>query len=172
MGIDPVEFLVQLRYPMETRLRLARKRAGIPYAPKVTDEDLQLYREIEQYRQQLQALKPDELQALFIEQRDKRAAELREKARRDDEHRFFNHPNNSADFNYWAKAEYWSLEEAVALSLGKNPHSVNRATLADFQSLNSPFAQEFFARLDLAERAANWKTLYNPVFPGIFLAWT
>ena len=43
--------------------------------------------------------------------------------------RFFNEPNATADFQYWAKAEYWTFNESLALLLGKNPTLVTPATI-------------------------------------------
>ena len=39
--------------------------------------------------------------------------------------RFYNKPGASADFDYWIKADFWTLDEAVALLLGKEPSVVN-----------------------------------------------
>jgi hypothetical protein len=33
-------------------------------------------------------------------------------------------PDVEADFVYWSKMPYWSLEESVALLLGKEPKSI------------------------------------------------
>ena len=42
---------------------------------------------------------------------------------------FYNQPSASADFEYWAKAEYWTFDEAVALLLGKAPAVVTWAAV-------------------------------------------
>jgi hypothetical protein len=62
------------------------------------------------------------------------------------------------------------LDEAVALSFGKAPERVNWQTIFKFLQL-SPFAVEYSRRREIALRAAQWKQLYDPVLPGIFLAW-
>ena len=84
--------------------------------------------------------------------------------------RFFNAPNSRADFLHWAKATYWTLEEAIALSFGKSPEVVNWKRLEQYKGV-SPFVAEYAKVRDLAIRAKNWKQLYDPVQPGVFLAW-
>lgn len=42
---------------------------------------------------------------------------------------FYNQRSASADFGYWAKAEYWTFDEAVALLLGKAPAVVTWAAV-------------------------------------------
>ena len=43
---------------------------------------------------------------------------------------FFNRPESDADFDHWLKMYYWTPEEAVSLSFGKEPTRVNKASLA------------------------------------------
>lgn len=43
--------------------------------------------------------------------------------------------------------------------------------LEKYTSLGSPFVVQYARRRDLAMRALAWKQLYDPVLPGIFLAW-
>jgi hypothetical protein len=46
---------------------------------------------------------------------------LRVKAEQEEGERFFNRPHANADFDHWSKAAHWTLDEAIALSLGKAP---------------------------------------------------
>lgn len=91
--------------------------------------------------------------------------------------RFFHKPDAAADFDYWSKMAHWSIDEAVALSFGKAPSKVNQRSLKRFAVVEldgtpaSPFATEYFLRVELAKRAVVWKQLFDPVLPGIFLAW-
>jgi hypothetical protein len=93
-----------------------------------------------------------------------------EKARQEERGRFFNQPHAGADFEHWSKLAHWTLDEAVALSLGKAPERVNWETVSKYLQL-STFAVQYSRRRELALRAAQWKQLYDPVLPGIFLAW-
>lgn len=65
---------------------------------------------------------------------------------------------------------HWKLDEAVALSFGKAPELVNWPTISKYLNL-SRFAVEYAQRRELAMRACQWNQLYDPVLPGIFLAW-
>lgn len=60
--------------------------------------------------------------------------------------------NLKADFGYWAKSSYWTIEEAVALVLGRDPKYANRKGVAPYLNV-SPFAQLYERTLELANRA-------------------
>ena len=125
------------------------------------------HQEIERYRGELQALSDEELQAQHHSEQTKLGRtrfSLRE------EFGFFNQPRAAADFDHWSKAEHWSLEEAVALAMGKAPELVNWAKIQSYSQV-SPFVQRYGRLRDLAHRAVPWKKLYDPVLPTIFLKW-
>ena len=84
--------------------------------------------------------------------------------------RFFHQPNAAADFGYWAKISYWKIDEAVALSFGKDPRIVNWERISSLVKI-STFAFQYAAKRELAERAktANQISLTTP--PSTFLAW-
>src|SRR6266852_987351 len=88
----------------------------------------------------------------------------------EEEARFFNQPQAKADFDYWSKAEHWSLDEAIALVLGKAPEIVTWEKIKTYVG-TSPFVKQYSRLRDLAERAKVWKKLYDPVLPPIFLKW-
>ncbi len=84
--------------------------------------------------------------------------------------RFFNQSEATADFDHWAKATYWSLEEAVALLFGKEPKIVSWEKLKSYQE-KSPFVNDYRKFRDLARRASASGLLQDPGSPGIFLSW-
>lgn len=84
--------------------------------------------------------------------------------------RFFNQPTANADIDYWSKQAYWSIDEAIALILGKDPRKVTWKNLEPYLS-TSPFAMKFHELRELAKRYVNCKELFDPVFPSVFLAW-
>ena len=84
--------------------------------------------------------------------------------------RFFNQPHANADISFWSKAAYWTLEEAIALSFGKNPELVNWDRLKGMQ-FESPFVEKYRKLRDLAFRAKWIEKLYDPVLPSIYLQW-
>lgn len=82
----------------------------------------------------------------------------------------FDAPYADADFTHWAKAAYWTLEEAIALAFGRSPEVVNWKKLESYRNV-SPFVAEYAKVRDFAIRAKNWNQLYDPVYPSIYLAW-
>jgi hypothetical protein len=80
-------------------------------------------------------------------------------------------PHANADYDHWSKAAHWALDEAIALSFGRAPEIVRWDQLQKYSSLGSPFVAQYARRRDLALRAVHWKQLFDPVLPGIFLAW-
>ena len=91
---------------------------------------------------------------------------------------FFNQPRAFADFTFWGKMALWSLDEAVALSLNRNPGRVNWETIQGDASshvpaafLRSPFPGEYARRRELAKRAHKVHELSDPVRPEKFLSW-
>jgi hypothetical protein len=50
-----------------------------------------------------------------------RSLERKAKSDYDENQRVFNRPSAVADFDYWSRMSYWTLDEALALSFGKAP---------------------------------------------------
>lgn len=129
-----------------------------------------LEREIAEYRDKLEALPANELEALLVSESAKAEEERVAESQREEEIRFFNQPYAAADFDHWSKAAHWTLEEAVALCLGKAPEVVNWRTLQSYQAV-SPFVFRYARLWDLAKRATLWQKLFDPVLPIIFVNW-
>ncbi|MES0205249.1 hypothetical protein [Mesorhizobium sp. LNHC209A00] len=68
-----------------------------------------------------------------------------------DESRFFSQEAARADYAHWSRLPVWSAEEAVALSLDKDPRCVNARSLKPFRK--SPFAKNFRRLLSIVNRA-------------------
>ncbi len=84
------------------------------------------------------------------------------------------------DFGSWALVPLWTLDEAVALSFGKDPSLVNYSDLEDLEDLeedspfaqkDSPFAQKYAARYEILSRAVRAGQLSAPLIPGKFVEW-
>ncbi|MDI4632636.1 hypothetical protein J7U46_06225 [Pelomonas sp. V22] len=97
--------------------------------------------EMDEYRTRLEALPAAEVAQLAVQSRAKLAAkvaaaererEAKAAAKRAEKEaaRFYNLPAAKADYEFWCKVEYWTADEAAALLLGRDPRSVNPATLA------------------------------------------
>jgi len=109
---------------------------------------------------------PAELDTLINEERKKEREEDAEREKR----RPFNLPDSKADFGFWGKASYWTLDEAIALSFGKRPEVANWPILERLVR-QSPFAFEYSQRRELAKRALAIRQLSDPVIPSAFVAW-
>lgn len=120
--------------------------------------------EAEAYRAKLLTMDKAEIAELY-------RLELHNKNLEDDQARFFHSKIAEADFDYWSKMSHWTLEEAVALSFGKNPEVVSTKTLSSIPSYLSPFIQEYQKLMKLAVRAIAWQKLYDPVLPSIYVNW-
>jgi hypothetical protein len=125
---------------------------------------------VKAYRSELAALASEELVARCADARKQEAEANRLKAELEEQARFFNQPWTDADFTHWSKAAHWTLDEAIALSFGKAPESVRWEKVQSLLNV-SAFAFQYGRRRDLALRALQWKQLFDPVLPGIFLAW-
>ena len=123
------------------------------------------------YHSELLALSDHELDERIAEA-DRLAKEAKEAAHP------FNVPEAMADddvYDYWSKAAYWRLEEAIAPSMGRDPSKVikylkrQRGGVPKFYP--DTCGSKFEARYELAQRAVSFNQLFNYTMPGIFLAW-
>jgi hypothetical protein len=164
---DPIEFLVDRKFGASL------SSGGITVwmsAERRAQTNPRLARQISDYQEQLRQLLPDDIKALVKEEQERQKAEMKEKNEREERERFFNQPHAQADFDHWSRAAHWTLDEAVALSFGKAPERVNWEKVKPFVQV-SEFAFQYQRRRDLALRARAWEQLFDPVLPGIFVAW-
>ena len=159
---DIIEFLVRRNLPP---LVLANLSPNPQFKGTTTLGRITRHEQMNRRRDELGALSSHDLQSQYDAERVKLADEMQ----REDESRFFNQPRARADFDHWSKAEHWSLEEAVALAMGKAPEVVSWVKIQSFST--SPFVQRYGRLRDLAQRAVPWKKLYDPVLPTIFIKW-
>jgi hypothetical protein len=163
---DRAEYLVLRRFPyarsidFPPSLNSGRNQGPTP----------EMRQALASYRAELATLTPEELTARYDAEQQRNYEEIAAKAEKEERERFFNQPHAAANFVHWSKMAHWSLDEAVALSFGKAPELVNWPAISKYLSL-SRFAVEYGQRRELALRATHWKQLYDPVLPGIFLAW-
>lgn len=125
---------------------------------------------IEEYRAELEELSDDELQKLMD---DGKALELERalaKQKEEEDQRHYNQPRAAADFAYWSRMSYWTMDEAVALSLGKDPRIVKWDNVKGLVRV-STFAAEYEAKRTLVERAVFVEQLWEMTYPNLFLAW-
>ena len=170
--MDFIEFLVRRKYP-SPRVSRAPPPFGRVYGYSDTRESTAKARrdkEVSDYREALRALPAEDFAALLNSEQVKEASEIQAKAEAEEQARFYNQPHTNADVWFWSKAAYWTLEEAIALSFGKNPQYVSWDTLSRLK-VNSPFIERYRRLRDLATRAIYIQKLYDPVLPGFYLQW-
>ena len=131
-----------------------------------------LLRKAKEYYDELWNLPTADLFALERELRDLKKAEEDKLTTHDVVNRgwFFDQPDAQADFEYWSKAEYWTSDEAVAISFGKNPKVVTGEALKNYLG-KAQFADNYFSRCDLLDRAIQSDRLPREIPPADFLEW-
>jgi hypothetical protein len=112
-----------------------------------------------------------EVERRYLDYRRTKEQAEREAAEELDKIAFFNQPSAAADFLRWNRKKNWYAEDAVALSLGKNPEAVNSKSLKEFGPPNSLFAIEFKRRLEALTRAIEEHHILPPLKPSQFIEW-
>lgn len=115
--------------------------------------------QIEAYKQTLRNVDSNELLTLYNEELAKQERE-----------RFYNQRYANADFAHWAKAAHWTVDEAIALSFGKEPSVVTWKEIEKLKN-ETTFAKTFTKRRDLALRAVQSKKLGDNIPPPLFINW-
>ncbi|UVC09595.1 hypothetical protein IHQ71_02915 [Rhizobium sp. TH2] len=87
-----------------------------------------------------------------------------------DKDRFFNDVRANTDWDYWSKISYWTAEEAVAISFGKDPRAVTLEKISRYEG-NSIFVASFHAQLELIKRAVEVGQLNEKNTPPYLLGW-
>ena len=131
------------------------------------EQEAQLFAEVQTYRTELQGLSDEQLLALAYQEREKEARELVDAQ---EEGRFFNQPETRADYEYWSRLPLWTLDEAVALSLGKNPAIVTWSGIEEYAE-SSPFAARFANLRRFVLRANEAQQLSKLISPTDYIAW-
>lgn len=134
------------------------------------------YKRVNTKRAEYKAMPEDEVRAIAAEAQITDAAVKAARINKDMDNLFFNRPGASADLGYFAKLATWSLEEAVALSLGKDPRVVSRQAMESGPSMSevwsyAPFPLKYSKRSEIVRRAMLAHTLDDPTRPAAFLTW-
>lgn len=171
---DPILFLVGRRFP-DYRI-LMGSLDSVSFSgdeSKVLRERFQERRvELKEYESRLKKLSNEDLQSLYKAETEKHKQELIQKLDEKEQLRFYNLPSSNADFEHWSKTAYWTLEEAVALSFGKNPDLVSWNKLKNHtKNFTSPFIEKYRKTRELTRRAKVAKQISDPVWPGAFITW-
>ena len=164
---DQIIYLIRRRYPGARAVKIP---VTLSSSARVYPDRRKIEANLAAYRAELSALSAEQLGALYSAERKKEADALQLMAERQERALPFNQPHAAADYDHWSRAAHWTLDEALALSFGKAPERVSWKLVRHHVN-TSPFAFQYARRRDLALRALPWQQLFDPVLPGIFVAW-
>ena len=170
--LDPVDYLVRRRFPDYEGItaRPIPAFGGLSMGGITAEYRTERMALIKAFREEMLALPREDLAERVAAEQEKQRQEVVDRANREERARFFHYPRADADFSHWSKATYWTLDEAIALSFGKAPEVVKWENVQPLVNV-SPFAQQYSRVRDLARRATTARVLYDPVLPGVYLAW-
>ncbi len=129
-----------------------------------------LMAKVEAERAALMAMPDDELERRFLMAGTEEQAKAEMRAAIEEKGRFFSKREAEADFSYWSKVEYWTLDESIALLLGKSPEVVTWKTIQPLVNV-SAFAKRFERLRSLALRAQAMNRGQTAVYPSAVLDW-
>ncbi|MEM9670367.1 MAG: hypothetical protein AAF950_15700 [Pseudomonadota bacterium] len=123
--------------------------------------------------QTLSSMSDEELDEFLANRVSYRSQDAQRRQQQKDSFLFFSKPAAHADFGFWARQLLWTVEQALALSLGRNPDIVNSTTLAAQEEAckGSPFAREYRARVRIADTFLVAGQLSSEATPGEMIAW-
>ncbi|MDZ4150748.1 hypothetical protein [Methylicorpusculum sp.] len=125
---------------------------------------------IEEFKATLRNMDKNELLTLHKRSLAIEAEQALQRTLQEERDRFYNQPAANADYVHWSKAAHWTVDEAVALSFGKDPDFVTWKKIEPLKE-KSAFAKAFSKRRDLALRATRWKKFHDLIPPVTFVSW-
>lgn len=168
LKLNPIDDLVRRKYPKAFR----EDNIHFTPSPELSRELKRQDLGAKKYYQELSQKSEEEIASLHKAELEKdRLAAQKHKEEQERQH-FYNLSSADADFEYWSKMPHWSLDEAIALSFGKNPKVVYWGRIeAKFEYLSSTFGQEYSKVRELANRAKLWNKTFDPMLPSLFIKW-
>jgi hypothetical protein len=154
---EKLDFLIRRRFPDQWQLR---KRD----LPDPRTEALL------QFETELSSLPTSTFDERYIRAVEDYNREQEEAEERADRLEFFSQPDASADFRFWCNLEHWSVDEAAALLLGKNPEKVSSNSLY-YTTRGSPFRRAFHELKAKLSRAVEDGKLQKRDTPTNFFGW-
>lgn len=100
------------------------------------------YKPISKEKARLELLKagPEEIERLY----NLEIKNQIENNEREENERYFNQPSYAADFNYWGRQPYWTIDEGILLILGKEPRKIKWEDIQQYRQI-SAFVKKFVA---------------------------
>jgi hypothetical protein len=129
-----------------------------------------LLEERKAYIVELRSFNTESLMKLAKEAYEAELVMAKKRLELEEANRSFNQPSAMADFEFWAKAAPWTLDESIALSLGRDPRIVNWESVKSSVMI-SPFAKRYSDRRLLFRRGVHAGQIYESTIPTITIAW-
>lgn len=161
---DPIRYLLNDKFPVQVMVSL------FDNSQPETEVKQTTRKEIAEFQESLKKKTKEEITVLVAEARNREIERLRLQEEKIEREAFFNHPSSNADFSYWSRISYWTLEEGVALSLGKNPRIVNSEKLRAHRGI-SPFIAKYESKHEEVRRAKAMVQLWDITDPFLFTKW-
>lgn len=166
---ENTQTLVDERFPLLAKIRASAR--DLRKAPPDPELVARMRVEERALLTSLAAKTDDEIADLANGLRERKAREAQARIDSEEAKQPFSRPSANADFDHWAKVSLWTIEEAVALSLGKSPAAVNKKFMEHYRQLGYGLPKLFMNRLEIARRAVLSQQLYDPIYSQLFLAW-
>jgi hypothetical protein len=120
---------------------------------------------------EIRKLDESEVERQYEAYRQRMDESRRKQAEEADKREFFNDPEAVADFFHWDLKQKLYVEQAVALSLGKDPNIVTLDRLTALRRPNSPFVMDYMQRLGALQRAVDEHHISRPLTLSKFVQW-
>jgi hypothetical protein len=158
-----IEYLVSRKYP-------AAKRS-CPIDPE-------LRRKAEAFREELHALSEAEVLGMYELEQKTEQQQTQMRLQLEESQCPFNQPiARKPDYSYWAKVDLWTLDEGIALLLGREPEHATWKVIEPYTNVSS-LAKEFRRVRELALRSVDLGQVAVAIgrlgwtnIPPLFLAW-
>jgi len=164
---NEIDYLVDRKFPMLK----ASKTTALNIIPDIDRNKVrQLELEAAAYKEELKKLPQPRLARLVTVAKGIHLQEQTEKAAIEEVSFWFNSASCRPIYHHWAVMSYWTLEEAILLSLDRNPEQVTAKKVKSHSGI-SRFSRNLFYRLKLAQRAKGIGKLFDPLLPPLFVSW-
>jgi hypothetical protein len=127
--------------------------------------------EAESFRRMLQNQPEEAVRRMFRQRLSELAPEAAASVLDREASLFFNRPSALSVNQYWGRMPLWSISEAAALTLGRDPRVVNWEAFEKESVSATPFANTLRNIEDLIERSVLAGHLDNPLEPSLYLSW-
>ena len=164
---NPIQYLINEKFPE----LVAFRRSATSNRSKIEEQNrLQTVEKVAVFRDALNKKPSAEIAKLVEEAQNREAKKYQKMLEKWEAEASYNQPNAEADFAYWSRISYWTLDESVALSMGKNPKIVTWEKLKGV-NYHSPFVTKYAEKREAILRAKTMGQLWDTTAPAVFMAW-